>query len=47
MHNIGAHGSVVGWSTVLQTFQVMGSMPDEVIGVFKWPDPSSRTMALS
>jgi hypothetical protein len=22
------------------------SVPDEVIGVFNWPNPSSRTMAL-
>jgi hypothetical protein len=24
----------------------MGSIPDEVIGFFTWPNPSSRTMAL-
>jgi hypothetical protein len=24
----------------------MGSIPDEVIGFFNWPNPSSRTMAL-
>jgi hypothetical protein len=26
--------------------KVMGSIPDEVIGFFNWPKPSSRTMAL-
>jgi hypothetical protein len=26
--------------------QVAGSIPDEVIGFFNWPNPSSRTMAL-
>jgi hypothetical protein len=26
--------------------KVAGSIPDEVIGFFKWPNPSSRTMAL-
>jgi hypothetical protein len=25
---------------------VKGSIPDEVIGFFNWPNPSSRTMAL-
>jgi hypothetical protein len=25
---------------------VAGSIPDEIIGFFKWPNPSSRTMAL-
>jgi hypothetical protein len=24
----------------------MGSIPDEVIGFFNWPNPSSRTMSL-
>jgi hypothetical protein len=24
----------------------MGSIPDEVIGFFNWPNPSRRTMAL-
>jgi hypothetical protein len=26
--------------------KVAGSIPDEVIGFFNWPNPSSRTMAL-
>jgi hypothetical protein len=26
--------------------RVAGSIPDEVIGFFSWPDPSSCTMAL-
>jgi hypothetical protein len=25
---------------------VAGSIPDEVIGFFNWPNPSNRTMAL-
>jgi hypothetical protein len=25
---------------------VAGSIPDEIIGFFNWPNPSSRTMAL-
>jgi hypothetical protein len=27
-------------------FKVAGLIPDEVIGFFNWPNPSSRTMAL-
>jgi hypothetical protein len=42
----GARGSVVGWGTVLQSREVAGSIPDEVIGFLNWPNPSSRTMAL-
>jgi hypothetical protein len=38
----GARGGVVGWETMLQA----GSIPDEVIGFFNWPNPSSLTMAL-
>jgi hypothetical protein len=26
--------------------KVAGSIPDEIIGLFNWPHPSSRTMAL-
>jgi hypothetical protein len=26
--------------------KVAGSIPDEVIGMIKWPNPSSRTMTL-
>jgi hypothetical protein len=37
-----ARGSVVGWGTKLQA----GSIPDEVIGFFNWPNPCSSTMAL-
>jgi hypothetical protein len=28
------------------SWKVMGSNPNEVIGFFDWPNPSSRTMAL-
>jgi hypothetical protein len=27
--------------------KVAGSIPDDVIGFFKWPNPCSRTMALA
>jgi hypothetical protein len=37
--------SVVGWGTMLQAGR-SGSSPDEVIGFFNWPNPSSRIMAL-
>jgi hypothetical protein len=40
----GARGSVVGWGTTLQAER--SQLPDEVIGCFSWPDPSSRTVAL-
>jgi hypothetical protein len=39
---MGAHGSVVGWGTVLQA----GSVPNEIIGFYNWPNPSSCTVAL-
>jgi hypothetical protein len=43
---VRARSSVVGWGTMLQTRKVAGSIPDEVIEFFNWPNPSSRTMAL-
>jgi hypothetical protein len=39
---LGTRGSVVGWGTMLQARRI----PDEVIGFFTWPNPSSRSMAL-
>jgi hypothetical protein len=39
---LGARVSVIRWGTMLQA----GSIPDEVIRFFNWPNPSSRTMAL-
>jgi hypothetical protein len=39
----GARGGIVGWDTMLQA--TMSGVPDEVIGFFNWPIPSSRTMA--
>jgi hypothetical protein len=42
-HIWGAHGSLIGWGTMPL---VTGSIPDEVIGFFNWPNPSSRTMVL-
>jgi hypothetical protein len=41
----GAPGSVVGWGTLLQA-GFADSIPDEVIGFFNRPNPSSNTMAL-
>jgi hypothetical protein len=29
-----------------KSLKVLGSIPDEVIGFFNWPNPSSRTMVL-
>jgi hypothetical protein len=31
---------------MLQDGMVAGPIPDKVIGIFDWPNPSSRTMAL-
>jgi hypothetical protein len=39
-HSGGASGILVGWGTML------GSIPDEVIGFFNWPNASSRTISL-
>jgi hypothetical protein len=44
--NKGARGSVVGTGTILQSRHVADSIPDEVIGFFNWPNPSSRTTAV-
>jgi hypothetical protein len=37
-----ARGSIVGWGNATSR-KVAVSNPDEVIGVFNWPNPSSRT----
>jgi hypothetical protein len=34
------------WGHYATSVKVAGSIPDEVIGLFGWPNPSSRTMAL-
>jgi hypothetical protein len=39
-------GSLIGWVTTLQAETSRGSIPDEVVGFFNSPNPSSRTMAL-
>jgi hypothetical protein len=39
-------GSVVGWRHYATSRKVVGSIPDEAIALFSWPNPSSRTMAL-
>ena len=43
---LGARGNAVGWGTALQAGKVAGSIPDGVIGIFYWQNPSGRTMAL-
>jgi len=40
---IGVRCSAVGWGT---TQQVASSIPDGIIGIFHWHNPSSCTMAL-
>jgi hypothetical protein len=40
---LGARGGAVGWGT---SRKVAGSIPDSTIGIFHWPNPSGRTMAL-
>jgi len=35
-----------GWGSVLQVGKVAGSIPDSVIGVFQWNNPSGQTVAL-
>jgi hypothetical protein len=42
----GAHGSVVGCGTVLQAGMSRVRFPNQVIGFFNLPNPSSRTMTL-
>jgi hypothetical protein len=42
-----ACGCIVGWGTTYATSRkVAGSNADDVIGIFNWPNPSSRNMAL-
>ena len=42
----GARGSAVGWGSALQARQVAGSIPDGVIGIFHWHNPSDHAMAV-
>jgi hypothetical protein len=44
-YSAGARGSV-RLRHYATSRKVAGSIPDEVIGFFNWPNPSSRTMAL-
>jgi hypothetical protein len=44
MSLMGTCGSVV--EALCYKPKVTGSIPDEVIGFFNWPNPSSRIMAL-
>jgi hypothetical protein len=41
-----ARGNAVGWRTMLQAGRSRRSIPDEIIGYFNWPNPSSCTMAM-
>ena len=38
--------SVVGWGTALQAWDVAVSIPNGVIEIFYWLNPSGRTVAL-
>jgi hypothetical protein len=42
----GSRVSVVGWGTTLQAGKPWGLIPDEVIGFFNLPNPSSHTVTL-
>jgi len=41
---MGARGNAVGWGTTLQVG--MSRIPDDIIGIFHWHNPSGRAMAL-
>ena len=41
-----AAGDAVGWGTALQAGRSRFRLPDGVIGIFHWHNPSGRTMAL-
>jgi hypothetical protein len=43
---IGERGSVVGFINYAASRKIVGSIPDDVIGFFNGPNPSSRTVAL-
>jgi hypothetical protein len=43
---MGTRGSVVWLRHCATSRKVAGSIPDEVTGLFNWPNPSSLTMAL-
>jgi hypothetical protein len=45
IHNLGAHGSIAGWGTMLQAGRSPVWVPDDV-DFFNLPNPSSLTMAL-
>jgi hypothetical protein len=42
----GAHDSIVDWDNYATSWKFAGSIADEVIGLFIWPNPSSHTVAL-
>jgi hypothetical protein len=41
----GARGSLLGWDSISR--KVAGSIPNEVIGFFNWPNPSGCTQCLT
>jgi hypothetical protein len=43
---MGAHGSIVGWGTMLQAARSWVRFPVRSQDFFNWPNPSSCTMAL-
>jgi hypothetical protein len=43
---IWARGSVVGWGHYATSRKVAGPNPHEITGFLKWPNPSSRSIAL-
>jgi hypothetical protein len=44
--NVGARGSVLGWSTILQAGRSCVRVPLKSLDFFNWPNLSSRPMAL-
>ena len=44
--NSGLRDGAVGWGTADKSRKVAGSIPDGVMGIFHWFNPSGRTMAL-
>jgi hypothetical protein len=46
VNKIWARGGAVSWGTALQTGEFGGSIPDGVIAISHWNNPSGRIMAL-
>ena len=43
---VWVRGGTVGWGAALKNRKVAGSIPNGVISIFHWHNPSGRTMAL-